>query len=75
MTRSPEDAPGKSASATQAISQNWRKSTRSIGNGQCVEVARLTDGFLIVRDSMDQPGPTIRFSPAKWHIFLAGIKG
>jgi Domain of unknown function (DUF397) len=74
VTRSWEDVPGKSVSAPEVINQNWRKSTRSIGNGQCVEVARLADGFLAIRDSMDRYGPTIRFSPGEWHTFLDGIK-
>ena len=74
MSRSSEDVPGKSVSNIE-ISQNWRKSTRSIANGQCVEVARLADGFLAIRDSTDRYGPTILFSPGKWHMFLGGIKG
>jgi Domain of unknown function (DUF397) len=40
-----------------------------------VEVARLADGFLAIRDSADRYGPAIRFSPGKWHAFLGGIKG
>ncbi|MGH3909142.1 MAG: DUF397 domain-containing protein [Pseudonocardiaceae bacterium] len=39
----------------------WRKSSRSGGGGECVEVARLADGARAVRDSKNPTGPTLRF--------------
>jgi hypothetical protein len=52
----------------------WRKSTHS-GNGgnSCVEVATV-DQVIAVRDSKDPDGPRLRFSPAAWNTFTAGIK-
>ncbi|WP_306838857.1 DUF397 domain-containing protein [Catenuloplanes nepalensis] len=49
----------------------WRKSSRSNGQGQCVEFARLGDAVVGVRDSKDVQGPTLTFAPASWRNFLA----
>lgn len=51
----------------------WRKATRSGNNGQCVEVAELTNA-VAVRDSKDQGGPILAFSPAGWDSFINGTK-
>lgn len=59
MAQSLEDVPGRGILLDEIIALRWRKSTRSIGNGQCVEAARLTDGRLAVRDSVDTSGATI----------------
>ncbi len=48
-----------------------RKSSRSNGQGQCVEFARLDDAVVGVRDSKDVQGPTLTFAPASWRTFLA----
>jgi hypothetical protein len=52
----------------------WRKSSRS-NVGACVEVAPLPDGGRAVRDSKDQAGPILVFTPAEWSAFVAGVKG
>jgi Domain of unknown function (DUF397) len=57
-----------------AASQAWRKSTRSIANGQCIEAATLADGRLAVRDSFDKAGPVATFTVRGWRTFLRGIK-
>ncbi|MGH3299625.1 MAG: DUF397 domain-containing protein [Trebonia sp.] len=57
-----------------AGSLTWRKSTRSIGNGQCVEAARTADGWLAMRDSTDTTGPIIVLSQGEWSSFLRKIK-
>lgn len=52
----------------------WRKSSYSGGNnGQCVEVADLPGGGRAVRDSKDRTGPVLRFAPAEWAAFTAGV--
>jgi hypothetical protein len=51
----------------------WFKSTRSSGNGNCVEVAIL-DRAVAVRDTKDRSGPVLLFTPAEWDSFVAGTK-
>jgi hypothetical protein len=51
----------------------WRKSTRSSGNGQCVEVAKVADK-IAVRDSKDPAGPALLFTELEWSAFVGGVK-
>jgi hypothetical protein len=51
----------------------WRKSTRSANDGNCVEVADLDTG-VGVRDSKDTTGPVLVFAPARWRAFVDGTK-
>ena len=51
----------------------WRKSSRSSGNGQCVEFATF-DEAVAVRDSKNHTGPVLVFTPAEWAAFVAGVK-
>lgn len=52
----------------------WRKSARSNNGGNCVEVARNLPGAVAVRDSKDQDGPALIFTPADWDAFTAEVK-
>jgi hypothetical protein len=54
----------------------WRKSSRSSGGDNCVEVAVSAAGGVVgVRDSkQDGRGPMLRFSRTEWAVFLAAVK-
>lgn len=51
----------------------WRKSSRSNGQGQCVEVAFFDDGTTGIRDSKDKAGPVLQFTPGEWDAFVGGV--
>jgi Domain of unknown function (DUF397) len=69
-----DDTPRNTTPTEKGASLDWRKSTWSIANGQCIEAAALADGRLAVRDSMDKSGPIVNFTEGGWHSFLKGIK-
>ena len=52
----------------------WVRSPHSGLNGNCVEVARLPDGQVAVRNSRDSAAPAHIFTDAEWMAFLAGMK-
>lgn len=39
----------------------------------CVEVARLTDGGVAVRDSKDPSRPALLFTAEEWTAFVSGV--
>jgi len=51
----------------------WRKSSRSSGNGACVEVADLHEA-VAVRDSKDPDGPRLTFNRQAWTAFVERTK-
>ena len=52
---------------------NWRKSTYSFANGNCVEVG-TGHALVAVRDSTDPDGPVIDVSPRAWIEFTEHVK-
>ena len=52
----------------------WVKSTLSLANGNCVEVADLPGGRIGVRNSRDPNGPVLRFTSDEWRAFLGGAR-
>lgn len=53
---------------------DWRKSRHSGGNGNCVEVAKMSNGHVAVRHSQTPEGPAIVYTPSEIRAFLAGVK-
>jgi uncharacterized protein DUF397 len=66
MTQRPEvpgmDGPDLSGAA-------WQRSSRSSGNGQCVEWAYLDDA-VAVRNSREPEGPVLVFTLEEWRAFV-----
>jgi hypothetical protein len=52
----------------------WVRSTAGDAGGKHVEVSRLDDGGMAVRDSLDPDGPILYFTPAEWEAFVGGVK-
>jgi len=53
----------------------WRKSRRSgPQGGNCVDVARLADGQVAVRNSRHCDGPALVFTAAEWAAFVGGAQ-
>jgi hypothetical protein len=52
---------------------SFRKSSFSGASG-CVEVCRLPDGRIAMRDSKDLSLPPNHYTPPAWTAFLAGIR-
>lgn len=51
----------------------WRRSARSNGKGNCVEVASA-EAVVGVRDSKNSSGPLIAFTSNEWRAFTDAIK-
>ncbi|MBU8859650.1 MULTISPECIES: DUF397 domain-containing protein [unclassified Micromonospora] len=52
----------------------WRKSSRSGGEGNCVEVAGFANS-VDVRDTKDRQGPALSFDPRAWTRFVGAVRG
>lgn len=52
--------------------RDWRRSRRSYGGGACLEAA--SGARIHVRDSKNPKGVVLRFAPAQWSAFVAGVR-
>jgi hypothetical protein len=60
---------------SNAAVSNWRVSTYTGGQGNCVEVG-ATATTIAVRDTKDRErGPVLHFTPAAWRAFTQHLKG
>ncbi|GIF50857.1 uncharacterized protein DUF397 [Asanoa ferruginea] len=60
--------------ATDLDGVTWQKSRYSGAQGDCVELARLTDGEIAVRNSRDPGGPALVFTPREITAMFAGVR-
>lgn len=54
---------------TDLSNTTWRKSSRSSGSGECVEIAYAGE-HAATRDSKNPTGPVLVFPTAHWQNFL-----
>jgi len=54
--------------------RNWRKSSRSYGSGECIEVTTPSEKRIDVRDSKNVPGTVLTFSSTQWNVFVANVR-
>jgi uncharacterized protein DUF397 len=67
-------APARHNGDTCDPSEYWRKSSYSMSNGHCVEIARLPGGRIGVRDSKAAEGLVLHFEPETWAAFLVEFR-
>ena len=68
MSRTPNGTP-----ASELPVARWQKSARSNSQGNCVELAELTDGAgIAIRDSKDPDGPALIYTRAEIEAFIRG---
>ena len=56
------------------IGSQWRKSSASSSNANCVEARTPAPGVVQVRDSKDRSGPGLSFTADAWAAFLSDVK-
>jgi hypothetical protein len=61
-------------STTDLSSATWRKSSRSNGQSNCVEVTDLDGSHHAVRDSKNPTGPALIVTPAQWAAFTTYLR-
>jgi hypothetical protein len=54
----------------------WRKSSYSNGQANCIETAVIGQGgrFFVVRDSKAPAGPVLTYRPSAWRQFTANVQ-
>jgi hypothetical protein len=53
---------------------DWRKSTFSWANSDCIQVASRSGGVVRVRDTKDLGGPVLAFDRGQWDAFVSEIR-
>lgn len=60
--------------ATDLAGVTWMKSRRSNSTGNCVELARLANGSVAVRNSRHPEGPALIYTHAEIEALVLGAK-
>lgn len=53
---------------------HWERPWSGTSGGQCVEMKRLPDGRVAVRQSTDPAGPALIYTPEEIAAFVTGVK-
>ncbi|PSK91281.1 uncharacterized protein DUF397 [Murinocardiopsis flavida] len=61
-------------SATELKNVTWQKSRRSNSQGTCVELAKLANGSIAMRNSNFPDGPALVYTQAEIDAFVGGAK-
>ena len=59
---------------SDAAPLDWRKSTFSWANGDCVQVASRSGGAVWVRDTKNPDGLMLAFDRSPWSTFVGAIR-
>ncbi|MEU1790457.1 DUF397 domain-containing protein [Streptomyces sparsogenes] len=59
---------------TPEVTGPYRKSSYSLQEGNCVEIAPTVIGGRSIRDSKDMHGPHLTFTRGAWQAFLLGVR-
>ena len=51
----------------------WHRSRACTGGPACVEIAPLSDGGMMMRDSKADDGPVLSFSSERWNEFVGAV--
>lgn len=60
--------------AAELLDVSWQKSHRSNSQGNCVELAKLPDGSVAVRNSRHPTGPALVYTRAEIEALIQGAK-
>jgi hypothetical protein len=66
--------PGNRPETFDLSGLSWRKSTWSMGNGNCAEFAQTASGGAAVRDSMNRSGRPLLIAASGWQAFIQKVK-
>jgi Domain of unknown function (DUF397) len=74
MNNSYDEAMAPDSVSADLADACWRKSRRSNSQGACVELARLKDGGIAVRNSRFPRGPVLHYTRAELRALIEGVK-
>ncbi|MCF2129282.1 DUF397 domain-containing protein [Strepomyces sp. STD 3.1] len=74
MDQHPQHSAGSGTPSPQPGPHEWVKPWSDDAGGACVEVRRLGDGRIALRQSSDPDGPALVFTPHEMTRFLDGVK-
>jgi hypothetical protein len=60
--------------SSDASPRDWRKSSFSWANSDCVAVASRSGGVVRVRDTKNPSGPMLAFDRVQWEAFVGGLR-